>query len=154
MVGDNEDKLGYENAGNLVWSELELQQGKQVKIKDFPKKHRVKLFRIVVSTNRTDFIATNDLSQNSSSDTSKTCAQRWEIEQFHREIKQLTGVEKCQCRKAKIQRNHIACAYLVWTAIAKIAKQSSKTLYQIKHEPFSKYLINQLPKPTFKINLA
>jgi hypothetical protein len=24
---------------------------------------------------------------------------RWKIEQFHRELKQLTGVEKCQARK-------------------------------------------------------
>jgi hypothetical protein len=33
--------------------------------------------------------------------------------EFHRELKQLTGVEACQCRKARIQRNHIACALLV-----------------------------------------
>ena len=35
---------------------------------------------------------------------------RWKIEEFHRELKQLTGVEACQCRQARIQRNHIACA--------------------------------------------
>lgn len=35
---------------------------------------------------------------------------RWKIEEFHRELKQLTGVEAYQCRKARIQRNHIACA--------------------------------------------
>jgi hypothetical protein len=34
------------------------------------------------------------------------------IEEFHRELKQLTGVEACQCRKARIQRNHFACALL------------------------------------------
>jgi hypothetical protein len=35
---------------------------------------------------------------------------RWKVEEFHRELKQLTGVESCQCRKGRIQRNHIACA--------------------------------------------
>lgn len=29
------------------------------------------------------------------------------IEEFHRELKQLTGVEACQCRKARIQRNSL-----------------------------------------------
>ncbi|WP_410526104.1 hypothetical protein [Rickettsia endosymbiont of Gonocerus acuteangulatus] len=33
---------------------------------------------------------------------------------MHREIKQLTGIERCQCRKQRIQRNHISCAFLVW----------------------------------------
>ena len=30
------------------------------------------------------------------------CKIRWKIEEFHREIKQLTGIESCQCRKARI----------------------------------------------------
>ena len=38
------------------------------------------------------------------------CGMRWKIEQFHRELKQTTGIEKNQCRKARIQCNHIACA--------------------------------------------
>ena len=31
---------------------------------------------------------------------------RWQGEEFHRSFKQLTGAEKCQCRKASAQRNH------------------------------------------------
>ena len=38
----------------------------------------------------------------------QVCKIRWKIEEFHREIKQLTGIESCQCRKARLQRNHIA----------------------------------------------
>jgi predicted transcriptional regulator len=34
---------------------------------------------------------------------------RWQVEEPHRGIKQLTGSEKCQCRKARSQRNHLAC---------------------------------------------
>jgi hypothetical protein len=34
---------------------------------------------------------------------------RWQIEQFHCEIKQfLIGFRLCQCRKARSQRNHLA----------------------------------------------
>ncbi|NEP83893.1 MAG: hypothetical protein F6K17_35615 [Okeania sp. SIO3C4] len=39
---------------------------------------------------------------------------RWNIEEFHGRIKQLTAIEFCQCRLKEIQKNHIACAMLVW----------------------------------------
>ncbi|WP_228055418.1 hypothetical protein [Gloeocapsopsis crepidinum] len=51
------------------------------------------------------------ISLNSSADAvQQVCSIRWKIEV---RSKQLTGVEACQCRKARIQRNHIACAMLV-----------------------------------------
>ena len=34
----------------------------------------------------------------------------WAIESYHRGIKQCTGVERCQCRSARAQRNHIGLA--------------------------------------------
>lgn len=34
----------------------------------------------------------------------------WTIENYHRAIKELCGVENCQARKAIIQRNHINCS--------------------------------------------
>jgi hypothetical protein len=40
-------------------------------------------------------------------DAQKESAVRWQIEQMHRELKQLVGTEKCQCRKARSQRNHL-----------------------------------------------
>jgi hypothetical protein len=45
------------------------------------------------------------------------CDVHWKIEEFHRELKQLTGVEACHCHKARIQRDHIACALWVWTRL-------------------------------------
>ena len=40
-----------------------------------------------------------------------------QIEDFHRSFKQLTGSEKCQCRKARSQRNHLACCYHAWVSL-------------------------------------
>jgi hypothetical protein len=34
----------------------------------------------------------------------------WAIEHYHRGIKQCTGIERCQCRTARAQRNHIGMA--------------------------------------------
>jgi len=42
---------------------------------------------------------------------------RWCIEQLHRELKQLTGIERCQCRKQRAQRNHFAYCYHAWFSL-------------------------------------
>jgi hypothetical protein len=153
-VDDSGGSMPYARVDELVWCEEELQQGKLVKLRGFPQDKKVKLFRVIVSTNRTDFVVTNDLSQASTDTVQDACGTRWKIEEFHRELKQLTGVEACQCRKARIQRNHIACALLVWTRLKAIAYQTSRTVYQIKHGMLSDFLIEQLKHPSVSMSLA
>jgi len=114
----------------------------------------VKLFRVAVSTNRTEYITTNDLTQDSTDAVQQVCDIRWKIEEFHREIKQLTGVESCQCRKARIQRNHINCAMLVWSRLKQLAYATGQTVYQLKHGLLSNYLIQQLKRPALTMTLA
>jgi len=153
-VDDSGGHAPYVRVDELVWNREELQQGKLIKVRGFPKNKKVKLFRVTVSTNRTEFVATNDKSQTSTDAVQDVFGIRWKIEEFHRELKQLTGVEACQCRKARIQRNHIACALLVWSCLKTIAYQSSRTIYQIKQGMLSDYLIAQLRHPSVQITLA
>ncbi len=103
----------------MCWSECELQRGKLlVKIKGFPKDYKVKLFRVVVTSKRPEWIVTSDLSQDCTRDTQEEVrAVRWKIEEFHREAKQLTGIESWQWRTGRIQRNHIGWA-LLWSGVA------------------------------------
>ncbi len=82
------------------------------------------------------------------------CNVRWKIEEFHRELKQLTGIESCQCRKARIQRNHIACAMLVWLRLKDSARYTGQTIYQLKYGLLSNYLIQQLKRPAIPIFLV
>ena len=89
-------------------------------------------FRIAVSSNRTDLVVTNDQTQNDSELVKDVSKLRWPIETFHREIKPLTGVQKCQCRNQRIQRNHIAGSYLVEVYFKSIAKKTNTTVYKIK----------------------
>jgi hypothetical protein len=147
QLDDRKGEREFCRADALTWTPQELEHGKIVKIKGFPKEHKVKLFRVAVSTIRTDFVATNDLSQNSTKVTQDACALRWKIEQFHREIKQLTGIEKCQCRRARIQRNHIAYAVLVWVRLTSLARKASATVYQLKRSLLSDYLRQELRSP-------
>lgn len=144
----------YQRVDTLPWSTEEEQNGKRIKIKGFPKDHHVQLFRVVASTRRTDWIVTNDPAADSTDATQEVCDVRWKIEQLHREGKQLTGLERCQCRKARIQRNHIACAFLVWTRLKAVAIQTGRTVYQLKHGLLDDYLIQQLKNPSIKMVLA
>ena len=146
--------IDYSRVDALAWNTAEEQSGKNVHVKDFPKGHRLQLFRLVVSTDRTDYIVTNDVTQHSTDDTQQVCAIRWKIEQLHREVKQVTGLERCQCRSARIQRNHIACAMLVWCRFKELAYETGRTVYQIKFGQLSEYLIEQLKSPSVKMALA
>ncbi len=78
---------------------------------------------------------------------------RWKIEEFHARIKQLTGLERCQCRLNQIQRNHIACAILAWNYLKKLATIIGRTIYKLKHQLLSKYLFSELKYPSIKITL-
>ena len=154
QVDDSDEERGYQRVDSLNWSDEEIQHGKTLHIKDFPKGHRVKLFRLVLSSKRTDYIATNDLAQESTQDTRDVCALRWKIEQFHRETKQTTGIEGCQCRLARIQRNHIACAILVWVRLKQVAQETASTLYQLKHGLLDDYMRSQLRSPAIQMLFA
>ena len=109
----------------------------------FPKGHQVKLFRLVSSTGDTEWIVTNDLSEASASAVRKQTAVRWKIEQFHRQWKQTTGVQRCQCRKQRAQRNHITASLLAKT-----------TVYALKQGLLDDYLCKQLRNPAFAITSA
>ena len=154
LVDDTGGIDKYKRIDQLGWSEVEQRHGKLVKLRGFPKDKKVKLFRVTVSTGRTDYVATNDLAQASTDVVQQVCDVRWKVEEFHRQLKQLTGIEACQCRKGRIQRNHIACALLVWARLQVIAYQTHQTVYRVKHRMLSTYLIQQLKHPSVLMVLA
>jgi len=154
QVDDAHGQQPYRRVDALDWDYEALTHGKRIKIKGFPKDHKVHLFRVEVSTHRTDFVVTNDLTQDSTEATQEACGFRWKIEQLHREGKQVTGLEHCQCRKARIQRNHIGCAFLVWIRLKELAAKTGRTMYQLKHGLLDEYLIQQLKNPSLKMVLA
>jgi hypothetical protein len=57
-----------------------------------PKNSKLKLFRVLVSTHRTDYLLTNEVAQDDTQAAEQKSNVRWLIEQFHREAKQLTGL--------------------------------------------------------------
>lgn len=135
LVDDSGGMLPYQPVSELSWTDADLTSGKLVKVKKFPGNFKLKLFRIAVSSNRTDYIVTNDLTQESSDNTRHESAIRWTIEQLHREEKQLTGIESCQARLNRSQRNHICVATLAWLVLKETARRHDVTIYQQKRAP-------------------
>jgi len=163
-------KLGRIAAGMLdkvEWTEERLSNGVLVHLKELP--FLVRLFKIVAENGDIEWMITNkeiNLKSKgdppgpiSAQDVQDESAVRWQahscrvqhallqIEQMHRELKQLVGTEKCQCRKARAQRNHIACCYRAWLSIKIAAQKMKKTLYQAQADLFRDYLKAQLRDP-------
>lgn len=139
---------------DLQWADDEIHHGKMIRLKGMPEHLMMKMFSVAVSSNRTDCVVTNDTSQHCSDDTKKICAIRLFVKQFYREIKQVTGIDRCQCRKQRIQRNHIACAIHVWVTLKKIAYTTGETVYQIKKNLMKNYLIKELQDPSVVMSFS
>lgn len=154
LVDDSGGTKPYSRMDSLTWTEAEQAQGKLIKIKSFPASHKVKLFRVVFSTEHTEYVVTNDMAQNDTQAVQKVYGLRWAVERFHRETKQLTGIEGCQCRKARTIRNHIGCAILVWVRLKQVAYETQQTIYRVKHGLLSDYLKQQLKSPSIKMSFA
>jgi len=148
QVDESGGKEPYRAVETLAWTAAEKQTGKVVKLKGFAGATRLKLFRVAVSTHRTEYLVTNQMTQSDSEAAQKESGRRWKIEQFHREAKQTTGLERCQCRLNRSQRNHIAAAMLVWLSVKELADKTKKTVYQLKQGLLSDYLIQQMRNPS------
>lgn len=69
---------------------------------------------------------------------------RWKIEVFHRELKQTCGLERCQARTSRAQRNHIALSILAWIKLAAVRNLTDLTHYQQQWEVIKTAIAQQL----------
>ena len=117
-----------------------------VKLKEVP--FKVRLFKLVAPDGDIDWVITNDLAETVTAQVAKESSDvRWQVEELHRGLKQLTGSEKCQCRVARAQRNHLACCYHAWVSLKVKAKELGLTLYELRDSLFSHYLRAELRNP-------
>lgn len=154
QVDDSGGSKPYQRVDRLEWTKEEEQQGKVIKIKGFPAEHQVNVFRVALSTQRTDDVVTNEMEQDNTEVVHDVCGFRWKVEQFHRETKQLTVIEGNQCRRARLIRNHIGCAILVWVRLKHVAVETKRTIYRVKHDLLDEYLRQQIKSPGVQMCLA
>jgi hypothetical protein len=85
-VDDSQGQNPYKPVSDLEWFGDEMLCGKLVKIHGFPQDYKVKLFQ-VAAPNRTEYVVTNDASEDSAVAVKDMCGIRWKIEQYHQEGK-------------------------------------------------------------------
>ena len=137
---------GYVHLEDLAWTPEHLAHGVLVKLKEVP--FKVRLFKLVAPDGDIDWVITNDLAETVTAQVAEDSSDvRWQVEELHRGIKQLTGSEKCQCRAARAQRNHLACCYHAWVSLKVKAKELGQTLYAMRESLFSHYLRAELQNP-------
>jgi len=137
---------GYIHLQDIDWTSERLVQGVSIKLKEIP--FRVQLFKVVAPNGDIEWVITNHPEGTfTTSAIQDENAVRWQIEQLHRELKQLTGTQQCQCRKARSQRNHIACCYHAWLTLKVKAQLLGKSLYAVRQDLFRDYLRAELRHP-------
>lgn len=111
----------------------------------------VKVFKLVrPKDGDIEYLATNDLSLTApvARDASKC---RWKIEEYHRGAKQLTGLENCQARSQRAQRNHILCSILALLALEQWRLQRGIPWYEAKQRLIEEAISHYLKAPTIPL---
>jgi Transposase DDE domain len=137
---------GYLHLEEIDWPPTRLTYGVIVKLKEVS--FKVRLFKLVAPNGDIDWVITNDLDETVTAQVAEDSSDvRWQVEELHRGLKQLTGSEKCQCRAARAQRNHLACCYHAWVSLKVKAKELGQTMYALRTNLFSSYLQVELRNP-------
>ena len=140
---------GYESLESLDPPAHGWSTGLEVRLKEVP--FGVKLFKLVATNGDIEWVITNHLAAHMTREMVIDALQvRWQVEEFHRSFKQLTGSEKCQCRKAASQRNHLTCCYLAWVSLRQHARAIGQSMYQAHQQQWAPYLRAILQKPVIQ----
>lgn len=89
----------------------------------------ITVYRFVANNGRTDYIGTN-MESPTREKVERLMKLRWSIEVYHRELKQTCGLERCQSRIGRAQRNHIGFSVLSWIRKAQSRSVSHLSMYQ------------------------
>ncbi len=141
---------GYVHLEEVKWTKERADNGLLVKLKKLP--FKVKLFKLVAPNGNIDWIITNcpDRTLKTKVVEAKNKV-RWKIEQFHREVKNVVGSEKCQSRKGRSQRNHIAYCYQAWLSLKVATQEVQKSIYRLKSDLLSEYLRSVMKQPIIPV---
>lgn len=91
----------------------------------------VKLSRTVAPDGTAEHWATDDLEMTEPT-RAERAGQAWSIERYHRGLKQFTGVERCQCRSGRAQRNHIGLSIRAFVRLEAYCKRAAVSWWKAK----------------------
>jgi putative transposase len=91
----------------------------------------IRVFRIVSRDGDTEYWATDDLAMDEL-ERLGLAERTWAIENYHRGLKQCCGVERCQARAGRAQRNHIGMAIRAFLRLERHFYATGVSWYEAK----------------------
>lgn len=119
-------KNNYISVSSLDWSKTLVQK---VWLKEFG---FVIVAKIVIKDDDIRYAVTDDLSIPDIETFKQHMDHRWNIETFHRGIKQTTGIEKCYSIKEVTQRNHIFASFVAFITLERTRLKTGISWYEQK----------------------
>jgi hypothetical protein len=137
--------------GNRPIREIEIpSQGRQVHLKGYG---WVKVFKTVGRDGDDEYWATSHLDM-----TADECADNadvaWQIEVYHRGLKQYTGIEQSQHRGAKAQRNHIGLAIRAFLRLEAHRLRTGVSWFEAKMSVIRDAIRSYLAHPQYTLSTA
>jgi putative transposase len=140
-----------DDTGNRAIAELDVPEaGLQVHLKGYG---FIKVFRTVTPHGDAQHWATSQLNM-TLEQLQKFTQQAWQIETYHRAIKQTVGIEKAQVRSAVKQRNHILLALRAFLRLESHRLQTGISWYQAKFEIVRGAIHDYLAQPSITLATA
>ena len=144
-----------DDTGNVQVSSLEIPpQGRTVHLKGYG---FIRVFRTVApnggaeQTEHPHYWATDDLPM-SEADRQELEAQGWQIETYHRGIKQCCGVERSQVRKADAQKRHLLLALRAFLRLEAHRVETKQSWYEAKLSVIRDAIRSYLTNPSFLLH--
>lgn len=113
----------------------------------------INVFKTVLTNGRVEYLATSNLNL-TAADVESIYGNRWQIEEYHRGLKQQCGIAACQARTDRSQRNHIWCAIHTFLLLELHRLSAGMTWQQAKlsiaRDAIQRYLLD----PRFMMKLA
>jgi putative transposase len=91
----------------------------------------IRVFKIVAKDGDIEYWATDDLTMDEL-ERLRLAERCWAIENYHRGLKQCCGVERCQVRAARAQRNHIGLAIRAFLRLERHFYRTGVSWYEAK----------------------
>lgn len=142
-------QVNLDKTGNKALNETAVdEKGTIVHLKGYG---MIKVFKIVSKNGDIGYWATNKLDMEILECLSLG-EKTWGIEEYHREIKQFCGIERCQARSTRSQINHIGLSIRACLRLIIRSYDSGKSLFELKHSIIRDAVKSYLEKPYLTLN--
>lgn len=92
----------------------------------------IRVFGIIGKNGDTEYWATNNLNMDEFRRL-QLSEFSWTIEEYHRGLKQFCGAERCQCRAARTQRNHIGLSIRTFLRFEVFSLKTGRSWFEAKN---------------------